>query len=63
MNQKGEMPENTCRLCEEGGPSMHSVFERIPEGQQVLQLISECLKLLVSYYKNFFKLICSSFVK
>ncbi|KAF2903459.1 hypothetical protein ILUMI_02721 [Ignelater luminosus] len=63
MNQNGEMPENTCRLCDEGGPSMHSVFERIPEGQQVLQLIKDCLELLIYRTDPLPKQVCNSCYK
>lgn len=41
------MSDNACRLCEETSPIMHSVFERVPEGQQILQLIKDFLRILI----------------
>ncbi|KAK4873332.1 hypothetical protein RN001_015361 [Aquatica leii] len=58
MGQNSEIQDNACRLCEETSPIMHSVFERVPEGQQILQLIKEFLKLLIYRTDPLSKQIC-----
>lgn len=37
-----------CRICDRKASEMHSVFEKNDEGQQLIQLIKECLPLIVS---------------
>ncbi|KAK5640163.1 hypothetical protein RI129_010974 [Pyrocoelia pectoralis] len=58
MGQNSEMNENACRLCEETSPIMHSVFERVPEGQQILQLIKDFLRILIYRTDPLSKQIC-----
>lgn len=40
--------EEKCRLCDEVGEKMLSIFDKNEEGHQFLQLIKECLPIIVS---------------
>ena len=43
-----EKMEEMCRLCDEVSEKMFSIFDKNEEGQQILQLIKECLPIIVS---------------
>ncbi|KAF5296202.1 hypothetical protein FQA39_LY12656 [Lamprigera yunnana] len=58
MGQNSEMQDGVCRLCEETSPTMHSVFERNTEGQQILHLIKEYLRILIYRTDPLSKVIC-----
>lgn len=52
--------EETCRLCDEIGGQMFNIFDKNPEGHQILQVIKECLPIIVSnliYYRTDSKII------
>lgn len=40
--------DGVCRICDRNASEMHSVFEKNDEGQQLIQLIKECLPVIVS---------------
>lgn len=40
--------ENVCRLCDKNTSNLYSIFEQNSSGQQIIQLIKECLPLIVS---------------
>lgn len=46
--EEQEKLEETCRLCDEIGGQMFNIFEKNPEGQQILQVIKDCLPIIVS---------------
>lgn len=39
---------SVCRICDRNASETHSVFEKNDEGQQLIQLIRECLPIVVS---------------
>lgn len=46
--EEQEKIEGTCRLCDEIGGQMFNIFDKNPEGYQILQVIKECLPIIVS---------------
>lgn len=46
-----EKIEETCRLCDEIGGQMFNIFHKNQEGIQILQVIKECLPIIVSTSK------------
>lgn len=42
--------EESCRLCEEIGGQMFNIFEKNEEGYQILQVIKDCLPIIVSTF-------------
>lgn len=47
MEETGKM-EETCRLCDTIGGQMFNIFQKNQEGSQILQLIKDCLPIIVS---------------
>lgn len=43
-----ERIEETCRLCDEIGGQMFNIFSKNPDGNQILQVIKECVPIIVS---------------
>lgn len=46
--EAGEKMDESCRLCDENSDQMFSIFEKNEDGIQILQLIKECLPIVVS---------------
>lgn len=47
--------DGVCRICDRNASEMHSVFEKNDEGQQLIQLIKECLPVIVSVFLFLFR--------
>ncbi|XP_018564119.1 uncharacterized protein LOC108905633 isoform X2 [Anoplophora glabripennis] len=53
-----ENMEEKCRLCDEVGEKMFSIFDKNEEGHQFLQLIKECLPIIIYRTDPLSKQIC-----
>lgn len=51
--EESEKMEESCRLCDEISGQMFNIFEKNEEGNQILQVIKECLPLIVSIQSIF----------
>nr|CAI5824761.1 unnamed protein product [Callosobruchus analis] len=52
--------EDTCRLCDEVTDKMYSVFESTEEGFEVLQMIKECMPIVIYRTDPLSKQVCES---
>lgn len=43
-----EKMEETCRLCDETSGQMFNIFDKNADGYQILQVIKECVPVIVS---------------
>lgn len=43
-----EKMEESCRLCDESTGQMFNIFDKNPDGYQILQVIKECVPIIVS---------------
>ncbi|CAH2008390.1 unnamed protein product [Acanthoscelides obtectus] len=55
-----EKMEDTCRLCDEVTDKMYSVFESTEEGFEVLQMIKECMPIVIYRTDPLSKQVCES---
>lgn len=51
--EESEKLEDTCRLCDEISGQMFYIFDKNDEGNQIVQLIKECLPIIVSSFEHF----------
>lgn len=54
--EAGEKMDESCRLCDENSEQMFSIFEKNEDGIQILQLIKECVPIVVSIFCLRFRL-------
>lgn len=65
--EESEKTEEPCRLCDENAEKMLSIFDKNEEGIEILQVIKDCIPIVVSTKRllshRLFCLLHSNFTK